>query len=174
MFREELDQDSGYSIVLFLVENVRNTPELRKLVISGGLECCIVKPSLIVNPFQVVVAGNKAVISMGRGKMSTRNIYTEILYNLSPTKQISQSLIKFGIDDKEDRILVCVLEKCGEKKAEEVLEKIQGDECPIDQLSKFTDVMLVKKTYKINDSECYSSNILDSVVSRISTKEIVV
>lgn len=174
MFRLELDQESGYSIVLLLAENVRNTPELRKLVISGSLQCCIVKPKLVVNPFQVVVAANKAVISMRRGKMSTRNVYTEILYNLSPTKQISQSLLKFGIDDKEDCVLVCVLEKDGENKAEEVFKKIQGDECPIDRLSKFTDEMLIKKTYKISDSECNSSSILDSIVSRISTKEITV
>ena len=43
-------------------------------------------------------------------KMTTRSIYTEVLYNLGPTKNIGASLKTFGLTGQEKEILAVILD----------------------------------------------------------------
>lgn len=171
----ELDQETGFHCTLLLFANVVNTSEIREKLVAGKLRCCVAKASLVTDPIQAVVAANKAALNAKRNQLITRTVYTEILFYFSMSKNISRSLAEFGISDGDRNILVILIHKLGEEQAmlEEVLGSVKGERIPISRLQEFTDVNLIKKTYKINEDELRVSSLADAVVSRISCKEFI-
>lgn len=169
----ELDQETGLYCTLHLFADVANTSEIREKLVAGKLRCCMAKVSLMTDAFQAVVAANKAALSAKRNRLITKTMYTEILFYLSISKNISRSLAEFGISDNDRNILVILVHKLDEEQAmlEEISESIKGERIPLSRLQEFTDVNLVKKTYKIDDDELRISSLTDAVVSRISCKE---
>jgi EKC/KEOPS complex subunit CGI121/TPRKB len=167
----ELDPATKTTLQVYLIRNVKNVEEIRKNIISGDWKCAIIKPSLILDPLQIVVAANKAVVSEKCNSMVTRTVYAEILYNLSLTKNITQSLSKFGIE-KETDILVCFLKTPHMDCSEQVLSKIKGDTGPISDLKDLTDLTKIKNVYKLNDVQ-NNIDLLGLVISRMVTKSFV-
>ncbi|CAG9768929.1 unnamed protein product [Ceutorhynchus assimilis] len=167
IYSVNLDPTTQTSLKMQLFNNVTNTAELRSKIMTGELKCCIVKPQLVYDPLQVVVAANKALTSK---KQTTKSIFTELLFNLSPSSNISQSLLKFGIHDKDQSLLVVILEKTTDN-FEDIFSLVQGDVLDISHLNQLNDIKAIRKMYKITDKEFNSVDILDSIVSRIATKE---
>lgn len=169
----ELDQETGLHCTLLLFTNVENTSEVREKIVTGKLHCCVVKASLIADAFQAIVAANKAALNAKQNRLITRTMYTEILFCLSISKNISRSLTEFGINDSDKNILVILIHKLGEGRStlEEILESIKGKRIPISQIQEFTDINLIKKIYKIHEVELCVSSLIDAIVSRISSKE---
>jgi len=170
----ELDQDTGLYCTLHLFTDVTNIPEIRGKIVSGEFSCCAIKASLVIDAFQVIVAANKAALNAKQDRLITKSVYTEVLFCLSMSKNISRSLIEFGIGDSDRNILVIFLHKLDEQQALlEVLASIKGQRIPISKIKDFTDANLVQKIYKIDKDELRISNLIDAVVSRISCKELV-
>lgn len=167
----ELDEESKTRLVLFVVKNVQDITSLKDKIVNGQLDCCVIKASLIVNYFQIVVAAIKAVHCKKASKLATKCLNTELLFNLSISKNITQSLSKFGVDDKEQNIIVVVFEENGEDKANKIKSTLMGDVCDVEEIENLCNIELIKKTYKITEKELEVSTLLDSVVSRIATKE---
>jgi hypothetical protein len=170
-YKIELDSGCRKNLSVFLIKDVQNAAEIKEMVVNDTLDCCVIKPSLIVHPFQIAVAANKAVISKMRNKMTTRTLYTEILYNLSVSRNITQSLIKFGVGESDKNMLVGIIEESDEDRSGSILPYFKGILCPVEDLPKFSDEALIKKSYKINDSDLAVSSLADSVVTRIVTRD---
>lgn len=137
---------------------------------EGEWMCGVVNAELVMDPLQVAVAANAAVIAQHRGTMLTRTVYGEILYNLSVTKNISQSLSKFGIN-KGRNLLLCFLVTLDRDDSEDIIPHIEGDVCPMTDLSTVTKMKEIKTAYKLNNFKCNVD--LDIVVSRMVTKSFV-
>ncbi|KAK9881229.1 hypothetical protein WA026_015343 [Henosepilachna vigintioctopunctata] len=165
MWTLDLDSSTNSQIELRLFKNVKNMKEIRKNLLDGKLNCCIIKPCLIVDPLQVAVAANKAVTAEG---FTTKTLSTEILFNLSISKNISSSLQTFGIGDEDTNMLIASVYEISDMP--QPLHVIEGDEVDIGTIQEITDLSLVKKIYKISDPEFKTNNVLDSVVSRIAIK----
>ena len=103
----ELDS-TGQSCELLLFRNVKNGPEIRGKLMKGQIDATIMNAELIPDLFQIYVAANKACLSDSYGKKLTRTIHTEVLYNLSPSKSVTESLKMFGIQDSTKDLIVLV------------------------------------------------------------------
>ncbi|XP_050345815.1 EKC/KEOPS complex subunit Tprkb-like [Nymphalis io] len=165
-----LDPITETRIKIYLMRDVKNVEMIRSNVINGSWKCAVIKPSLILDILQVVVAANRAVLSERSNTMVTKTVYSEILYNLSLTKNISQSLSKFGVD-KDNSILVCFLVNETDE-SEHIINGIEGELCPLSELNKFTNVKDVKSVYKLNNLKS-DADLLDVIVSRMVTKSFV-
>ena len=170
-----LDPETEMACTLYLFKDVQNSNEIRKNVMNGKLSCCIIKAALLVDPLQAIVAANKAAISARMNQLTTRTLYTEVLFNLSISKNISRTLTEFGIGDNDKNILVMVIhKKCNKNSTSEIfMGMIKGERVSISRLPEFTDFNLIKKLYKIEEDELKISTFINSVVSRISCKDFI-
>lgn len=168
-----LDPETEMFCTLYLFENVQNSNEIRRKVMNNELSCSIIKASLVVDSFQVITAANKTAISAKMNQITTKNIYTEVLFNLSTSKNISRALIEFGISDDDKNILIMLIYKENDKKlmSKTIMDVVKGQNISISRLSEFTDFDLIKKIYKIEEDELNVSNFINSIVSRISCKD---
>ncbi len=91
--------------------------------------------------------------------------------NCNYVLQISDSLKKFGIDEKNTTFFCVVLNK---EDIELVCSTVNGELLhPIQNISSTCDEMELKKIFKIKEEELKVGSLLDAIINRISTKEMV-
>ncbi|XP_042226024.1 EKC/KEOPS complex subunit Tprkb-like isoform X2 [Homarus americanus] len=112
---------------ILLYSKVENAAEVRQLIMKGQVEASLIKPAMVVDTFQVIVAANKAVRSLAAKKMVTRSVFAEIIFNLSPTKNITDSLKNFGLGDGDTEILAVVLDEESGEKVKKLKSQIRGE-----------------------------------------------
>jgi len=171
--RVPLDSSTGKTLTSALFVNVTNTKDFRAKLLDGSLKCCAVSAKLIIDPFQLVVAANKAAISAAANKLVTKTVYTELLFNLSTSKNISQALSKFGISDSDTNFIVCTIDDNEDAELKDVLDIVEGEMCDMEALSNLSDTAAIKKTYKIQDSESQCFPLVDSIVSRLAASDFI-
>jgi EKC/KEOPS complex subunit CGI121/TPRKB len=104
--------------------------------------------------------------------LTTKTIHSELVFNLSGTRNVAESFRRFGVTEKSDQVLVCVFDADVALVAT-ATQSVEGTPTPITQLGthlEVSDLTLIKKYYKIQDLELKSSTLVDAIVSRIATK----
>ena len=167
------DGKSDYGCDLTLFTDVENSDDLHSRLMSGeNLGCVLIQPALIMDPLQVALAVYKA---KNCAKMTTRSLYTEVLYNLGPTKNIGSSLKTFGLSGQEKEVLAVIVEDEFRGDKEKVLSQIKGQRHgDLSHLPQLTDLTKIIKQYKLNSLKPEQhSQIRDVVLSRIAAKEVI-
>lgn len=166
-----LDLHPSVYLGVALFTEVTNAAELRAQVMNGAPSGALLQPRLILEMFQVLVAANKAVYGLTHGSMKTKTVHSEIIFSLSPSNNISESFKKFGISDESNEVLIAVIDGKDAVSLRETCEQVKGKLVHLDSLADIADISLVKTVYKVPDDELGVSSLLDSVVSRMATKE---
>ncbi|BES92578.1 Kinase Hypothetical protein protein CGI-121 [Nesidiocoris tenuis] len=154
---------------LVLAKDVKNMPEIKSLLLNNKLDCALIKPCLVPNVFVVLQAAYKASQAKIKGKLITKTIYTEILYNLSPSKNITQSLATFGAQETDTELLLAHFGVS--ETLQSILSQIQGNFFkPTENIGNPEQIV---KFYNIKPIESTVTPIENSVVSRIATRGVV-
>lgn len=135
----------------------------------------LINRKLIIDPFQIVVAVNNAVMCNQHNTMKTKCMATEILYNLSLSKKISQSLKEAGANDDDDDMIVAIVSKFSNVPEMKIFydKCITGSEDDFSKLTEINNETFIKSFYKIGEVESECSSLLDSIVTRIACKVLV-
>nr|CAG8605196.1 12253_t:CDS:10 [Entrophospora candida] len=133
-------------ISLFI--NVKNSTELKKRLLSHDSELSYA----FVDAKVLLIAINNAVHYENLGILKTHNVHSEIVYNLSPTTNISESLRRFGISNSSNTILIIKVGEDSDNVKSHLSKLIDGEESSLEELSKFTDFSCIKKPPKYENS----------------------
>lgn len=167
----EVDPElSSKKIYVTTLSNIKNIAEVHKKIQSGEIDCCCLKPKLILDPLHIQVATNKSLLNEYHRDLQTKTFYTEIIYSLNPSKSISQSLQRFGISTADTEIMIVILSDTP-KAVNDILKKFSGSVAEKPFPNRFVDEKAIEKLYQITEQELKVSSLVDSIVSRIATKE---
>ena len=86
------------------------------------------------------------------------------------SSQITDSLKTFGITDEDKEALFVILE---EDKIESIKAIVKGTLSDLSEIVSLSNEAEVKKIYKIKDMELNVGTLLEAVINRIATKELV-
>lgn len=169
----KLELFSDHWVTQMLFKDVKNASELRQSAMAGKVNGALINPTMLVNPFQILVAANKAVLLHKNGKMKTRSLYSEIIFNLSPTNNISEAFKRFGISDGDDSVLVVLIHQEDESQLlTDITAMVDGRQVPVEEVSSLSDEAKIKKLYKVTSQEEKCGTLLDAVVCRMATKDV--
>ncbi|CAM6098531.1 unnamed protein product [Calypogeia fissa] len=168
----KLDTHPGRTLHLFLFHNVANSGELLQLMQTGALspELAFLNASLVPDTFPVLAAAHKALVSQAGDSIRTRTLHSELVYNISGSKHIRESLLRCGITDSTSYVLVARFDATPAD-VEAVRRLVQGTEIDLSELPKRADQGLIHKQYKISSVELENSSLEDAVTLRIAARD---
>ncbi|XP_029840864.2 EKC/KEOPS complex subunit TPRKB [Ixodes scapularis] len=171
MEHDVLDRSGSKLASILLFADVQNSAQLTQMAVDGAISACVVRASLIVDLFQLQCAVQKALANRRNGTMKTRSILSEILYQLAPTKNISDSLKQLGAHENDTSVVVVLVDDPDDKHCAKLLESARGERAPLEKLSALSDPQALRKLFKITDKELAVGSLLDAVVTRMAVKD---
>lgn len=161
------------TLALALFIDVTNSKELLESMQNATLdpEVAFLNASLIPDVFPVLAAAHKTLTSKSRGSLTTRTLHSELVYNYSGSKHITESLKRCGISESSTYVLVaCFNTSLVEMKA--AVEKlVNGKEIDLEELKGRANHAQIQKHYKITGVELEISSYADAIACRIAARD---
>jgi EKC/KEOPS complex subunit CGI121/TPRKB len=112
--------------------------------------------------------------SHARGTLTTHGLHSEVVYNLSASKHITEGLRRFGMGEGADAVLVCRFDAttADVSAIRAAVNGVLVDAAT--ELEGLKDPALVKKYYRPGDLECKDGvgTVEDAIASRIGVREV--
>jgi len=180
-----------------LFENVSNAEEVLSRIQQAAkaegpegdkerelINYAFIDAELITSLLHLNVALTQSLLAEAEGRLRTKTVHSEIIWNLNPTNNITEALRRFGISkNTKSVILVQAVEESIAVETVEIQSSmeslVKGTFVPIGRLSNYTDWARVRKVYKLNEDLAVKnekneailrSNIDAIVTSTVATK----
>ncbi|KAF9155837.1 hypothetical protein BG015_008414 [Linnemannia schmuckeri] len=153
---------------------VKNAPELKEKLQNQdkSLTFAMVESNLIMDVFQLLVAATKAAHDNETGKLATQNISSEIIYNLSPSKNIAESLKRFGITEDTTSLIAVKIGGNPDEIMEEMSRTVDGNLVSFSKLDQEKDMVKLRQYYKIDPKVTEDKEILNWIIGAMSMKNV--
>ncbi|KAI6206744.1 hypothetical protein M3Y94_00947500 [Aphelenchoides besseyi] len=156
-----------------LFQDVKNSVELRELLRNGKIDAAMIRAELVLEPFILLAAANRAVHQAAHNRMFTRSLSAELIYSLSPTRNISDSLNAFGIAENSKVLIVAVFDDEKGSKMSKIVKKVDGTAVTIDNLSEVANLQMIKKVYQVSEPDVVGESMSDLIITKLVTKDLV-
>ncbi|KAJ8647995.1 hypothetical protein MRB53_001018 [Persea americana] len=169
---KEFHVDGSTTLSLALFTDVSNSKELLNSMQAGTLEpeAAFLNASLVPDVFPVLAAAHKTLLSKSRESLTTRTLHSELVYNYSGSKHITESLKRCGISDNTTYVLAARFGASADEM--KMVEKlIIGKEIDLEELESRANKAQIQKHYKISGLELAISSLADSITCRIATRD---
>ncbi|KAL6348022.1 hypothetical protein AAG906_037751 [Vitis piasezkii] len=163
---------NGHSLCLALFTDVSNSKELLDSMQAGTLEpeVAFLNASLIPDVFPVLAAAHKTLLAKSRESLTTRTLHSELVYNYSGSKHITESLKRCGISDRSTYVLVARFNTSLDE-MKDIDKLIHGKEIDLEEMEGRADQAQIHKHYKITGSELGISSLADAITCRIASRD---
>ncbi|KAK3845539.1 MAG: kinase binding protein CGI-121-domain-containing protein [Linnemannia gamsii] len=153
---------------------VKNAPDLKEKLQNQdkSLTFAIVESTLIMDVFQLLLAATKAAHDNETGKLATQTISSEIIYNLSPSKNIAESLKRFGISEDTTSLIAVKIGGHPDEIIEDMSRTVDGILVSFSKLDQEKDMVKLRQYYKIDSKVTEDKEILNWIISAIAMKNI--
>lgn len=161
LYREiEVPVFTSFKALAVLVRDVENVQAIKDNLIKGNksYDYAFINAQNIVSLEQLYSAYYKAMLDEHHGTMKTRTLHTEVIYALSPFKNIMDCLNRFGVSKTSTTLLVLKIFKREEGTPEYLAEQFDnirrltsGHVVELDDsnLHAAADLKHIEKNYKI-------------------------
>lgn len=117
----------GGHVHIIWAQNVKNMKELVK---ATSTSCAIIKTSLVVEPFNLIIAANRAHMEVVRETSKTKEVHAELVYGLASSNHIPTAL-RQGAASPSDTAAFIVMINAGEEAVSGMQTSVEGDITPL-------------------------------------------
>ncbi|KAF4322379.1 hypothetical protein BBO99_00002981 [Phytophthora kernoviae] len=163
---------NGRTLHVGYYTDVKNSPALTQSLMDKKFDVALLNAQLLVGPFQIHAAASRALLCDASDRLTTRSLHAELVFNMSGSRNVSESFRRFGVNDNCVSLVICVFD-ADEPTVKDVEALIEGTQLPFSELGSHVseqDVKQIKKFYKIQDQELTQSSLVDAIACRIATK----
>lgn len=114
-------------------------------------------------------AAARALLCDQAGRLTTKSLHAELVFNMSGSRNVSESFRRFGVGDASSALVVCLFD-ADDAAVDKTLARIEGTASSLDELGQHADIKLIRRYYKIQDQELTASSLADAITCRIATK----
>jgi EKC/KEOPS complex subunit CGI121/TPRKB len=153
--------------------DVSNCADLVSLTTEHS-RVAIVDLSMVWSSLHINAAICKALLNEQSGCMKTKSISAEILYQLSPTTKINDSLKQFGASPASTLIAIVVLDQ--DSVGKDILARVSGEPFDLEKLSSPEYATMEKsgtiaKYFKLSSLELQVSSLECALLTHLATKD---
>lgn len=114
---------------------------------SGALDHDLALMNAVVVPdvFPLQLAAYRALHAQHAGRLQSRSLHSELVFGLSGSKHIAETLQRFGIAESTVHLLVAALSEDGSAISAYLQRTVRGSPAPLEQLPGLADMKLLKK-----------------------------
>ncbi|KAL4419297.1 hypothetical protein ABPG77_001629 [Micractinium sp. CCAP 211/92] len=170
----------GHTLTVTLFKDVSNARRvkwpskgaLRDKVLAGSLEpeCALVNAALVPDAIVLRAAAEKALMAKQRGTLRCKSAHAELVFNLSGSKHIGETLQRYGISPDCRHLLAARFDATPEEAAA-LQSLVSGTPAPLSELAQLTDAALLKKYLKVTPEELAVGTLADAQLVRIAARD---